>query len=167
MRFTVIAILALFASLARAEDSSVLRCEPATLDPHSTTFEIRLPDPHGRELGVKTPSADFFYLAWDEHALIKDATPRIADFPRAHTLTFDPRTLEGWHPSASSPSWQRIFVESGEYIFLSGDVLQTDHAPDDVIQTSRCRVRYEGAGGADSSLAPPSRGDVPPRVSAR
>jgi hypothetical protein len=165
MRFAYTACLVLFASLARAEDPSALRCEPATLDSSSTSLTITLPDPHGRELGVTTPTG-FFYLAWDEGAHIEEATPRITDFAHARTLSLDPRTLEGWHFALSNPGWQRIFASTGEYTFVTGDVLQTDTTPADAIPVSRCRVRYRGAEDAGASLVPPHR-DVAGRMSAR
>jgi hypothetical protein len=134
-----VSISILFSTAARA-DAPALRCEPATLRP-GDTLTVTLPDPHGRELAVQTPNG-FFYLAWDEHAGI-DATPKLGGFAAAHVLALDSRSLEGWRFAHANPGWERVFAGSGEYVFRSGDVLQSDSTPDGSIEPSSCRVRYE------------------------
>jgi hypothetical protein len=137
----VMALAACAAAGPARAGSPGLTCEPTSLTPDSTALTLTLPDPHGRELGVSTEHG-FFYLAWDEHAGIEGATPRIQGFREARELTLDPRTLEGWHFHASDHAWRPIFTEPGRYTFVTADVLQTDAQPADTIPASRCIVEY-------------------------
>jgi len=137
--FAAFSVAVFVAEPARA-DADALVCEPTSLGPDSSKLTLTLPDPHGRELAVKTPDG-FFYLAWDASAGI-DAKPRIEGFRDARVLTFDPRTLEGWHFHASNDGWKPIFASPGTYTFETADVLQTDATPPDSIPLSRCTVEY-------------------------
>jgi hypothetical protein len=134
-------LLTLVVAGAASADSRGLACEPTSLAPDSATLTLTLPDPHGRELAVKRPDGEFFYLAWDEHAGIENATPRIQGFRDAHVLTLDPRTLEGWHFTKDG-AWLPIFDAPGKYAFVTADVLQTDATPVGTIPPSRCIVEY-------------------------
>ena len=133
----ILTILGAIPATAAGTDSSErLRCTPATLRA-GDTLTLRMPTPHGGDLGVWTPGGTFFFLVFWASGDVDPARSLVPwDVFRSMPDLRIPTTLMAIPWSQPGPE-RPVFSEAGEYRFVLDESLQTDGIP-----RFSCRVRF-------------------------
>jgi hypothetical protein len=116
-----------------------LNCTPSVMTPDKT-LTLRMPVPHGRELGVRTPQGRFLFIAYQFDEQANPIPPPVpsADFLRMNSIELSPALARGVAVSQRSPA-EPVFTTPGRYQFVLSDNLETE---DDAHANLTCDVRY-------------------------
>jgi hypothetical protein len=135
----LVALIAIGAEAEQRRSNPRLNCTPSVMTP-GKTLTLRMPVPHGGELGVRTPQGRFLFIAYqfDEQANpIRPPVPS-ADFIRMNSIELSSSMARGVDLSQRSPA-EPVFTTPGRYRFILSDNLETE---DDAHANLICDVRY-------------------------
>jgi hypothetical protein len=117
-------------------------CTPKSALPGST-LTIQMSVPHPWELGVRTPSGEFHFLASCESGMRASSLKEVDCDAFSKTPKLELRLSELVAPYAGSgyKETRPVFREKGRYIFLLAKNLETENQPNSI---NRCEVNFGG-----------------------
>jgi hypothetical protein len=122
---------------AQRRPNSQLHCAPAVMT-EEQTLKLRMPLPHGGELGVRTPEGRFLFIAYRFDEQTNSIRPPVpsTDFMKMAALELSPRMTTGVDLARRS-SAEPVFTKTGRYRFIVSYNLETE---DDA--NLACDVQY-------------------------
>jgi hypothetical protein len=134
-----IALTLLLAMGAEGALATNLGCAPKVLRP-GDTLTIRLPLPHGGELGVWNPKGEFQFIAYRKDTDNAPLPPIDFDNFRKQTeVQLVIATAKGVPVRDGFEQPELLFSAPGRYHFLVSDNLETENPPG----LLKCSVRYQ------------------------
>ena len=122
--------------------AKVFTCAPKALSPRST-LTIHMSTPHAWELGIRSPSGEYYFLASCE-ADMRASSLRDLDcdaFSQSPTLELKVSELAAPFAGSGYKQTRSVFREKGRYIVFLAKNLETENRPNSF---NRCEINYAG-----------------------
>ncbi len=88
-------------------------------------LSITMPQPHPKELAIRTPDGRWFYLHLENEGVGETLMPS-EQFASLQQLDFDTRQLEARYWNDGKPMHGKIFTQTGDYLIYMADNLETE-----------------------------------------
>lgn len=139
MSLGLMTLIAVGGEGAQRRSNPRLNCTPSVMT-SGRTLTLRMPVPHGGELGVRTPQGRLLFIAYQFDAQANPIRPPVpsADFIKMNSIELASSMAMGVDLSNRSPA-EPIFTTPGRYRFIVSHNLETE---DDAHANLICDVRY-------------------------